>query len=363
MTQTPKAERGQTRPGETATNLVEGTASKEGVRSESSLLEVEDLTVEFRGTRSMVRAVRGISYNVERGEILGIVGESGSGKSVSALALMGLLPRLESTVVSGRVRLIDRELIGLSERGFRSIRSTEMSMVFQDPLSSLNPRMTVGKQIEEVLRVHRGLGRSMSRARAIELLQLVEIPSADRRIDSYPHQFSGGMRQRAMLAMAIACEPSILIADEPTTALDVTVQAQILDLIRELRDRLSMSVVLITHDLGVVAGITDRVAVMYAGRFVEVNDTRDLLAKPQHPYTDALIRSVPALHGHRSDSLYHIEGTPPDPTTEIRGCSFTPRCPFAIERCHTDDPRLEHERGGLVACWVKPELEARGVDD
>lgn len=327
----------------------------------SPLLQVQDLKVGFDGSHTRVQAVRGISYEVAKGEILGIVGESGSGKSVSALALMGLLPRLKSTVVSGSIRLNGRDLIGLSERQFRSIRSNEMAMVFQDPLSSLNPRVTIGNQVGENLRVQGGMSRSAARRKVIELLELVEIPSASRRVDSYPHQFSGGMRQRAMLAMAIAREPSILIADEPTTALDVTVQAQILDLIRDLRDRLHMSVILITHDLGVVAGITDRVAVMYGGRIVEMNDTRSLLAHPRHPYSSALIRSVPSLYGDRTQNLFHVEGSPPWPGAPIIGCSFAPRCDYAIERCTVDDPYLEPVDGGLVACWVKPELRVASL--
>jgi len=326
------------------------------------LLEVDDLSVEFRTSRSPVRAVRGISYALHQGEVLGIVGESGSGKSVSVLALMGLLPRLASTIVRGSARLNGREILGLSERQFRSIRATQMSMVFQDPLSSLNPRTTIGDQVGETLRIHRGLSRAAARRRVIELLELVEIPAASRRVDSYPHQFSGGMRQRAMLAMAISCEPSILIADEPTSALDVTVQAQILDLILELRERLGMAVILITHDLGVVAGFADRVAVMYGGRLAEHNDTRSVLAHPRHPYTSALIRSVPVLYGRGSQALFHIEGAPPDPSVEIHGCAFEPRCDFAVEKCRVDEPQLVPAGNGAVACWVRPNLTLESRD-
>lgn len=320
------------------------------------LLEVTDLRVEFRGSRSLVRAVRGISYTLSEGEVLAIVGESGSGKSVSVLALMGLLPRLESTVVEGSAKLNGREILGLSEREFRSIRATEMAMVFQDPLSSLNPRNTIGQQVGETLRVHRGFSRAAARRRAIELLELVEIPAASRRVDAYPHQFSGGMRQRAMLAMSMACDPKVLIADEPTSALDVTVQAQILELMLGLREELGMAVILITHDLGVVAGFADRVAVMYGGRLAEVNDTRSVLANPQHPYTDALIRSVPVLYGRGSHDLFHIEGGPPDPSVEIVGCAFSPRCSYSTEQCEVEEPQLVHAGNGRVACWVRPEL-------
>ncbi len=335
--------------------------SRSGVGG-TPVLEVDNLQVEFRTSRSPVRAVRGISYTLQQGEVLGIVGESGSGKSVSVLALMGLLPRLDSTVVRGSAKLNGRELLGLSERQFRSIRATEMAMVFQDPLSSLNPRTTIGQQVGETLRVHRNFSRAAARKRAIELLELVEIPAAERRVDSYPHQFSGGMRQRAMLAMAMACDPKLLIADEPTSALDVTVQAQILDLILGLRAELGMSVILITHDLGVVAGFADRVAVMYGGRLAEHNDTRSVLADPQHPYTSALIRSVPVMYGRRSEDLFHIEGGPPDPSSEIVGCAFAPRCSYSQEQCHAEEPQLVPTGNGAVACWVRPNLTMETQD-
>lgn len=330
--------------------------------AERPLLEVDDLHVEFRTSRAPARAVRGVSFTVERGEVFGIVGESGCGKSTAVLALMGLLPRLDSTVVHGSAKLGGRELIGLTERQFASIRATEMSIVFQDPLSSMNPRTTIGNQVGETLRVHRGLSRSAARKRVIELLDLVEIPAASQRVDSYPHQFSGGMLQRAMIAMAIACSPKLLIADEPTSALDVTVQSQILDLILGLRSELGMSVILITHDLGVVAGFADRVAVMYAGRLAEHRDTRSVLADPKHPYTDALIRSVPVLYGTGSQDLFHIEGEPPDPSIEFVGCAFAPRCPYAIDRCHIEEPQLEHVENGAVACWVRPDLSLEAQD-
>lgn len=325
--------------------------------AESHLLEVADLQVEFRGSHSAVHAVRGINFLLDRGDILGIVGESGSGKTVTALSLMGLLPRLRSTVVAGSVKLEGCEILGMSEREFRSIRATHMAMVFQDPLSSLNPRMTIGHQVSETLRVHRGYSRSDARRRSIELLDLVEIPAADSRIDSFPHQFSGGMRQRAMLAMAIACEPKVLIADEPTTALDVTVQAQILDLIRGLRRELDMAVILITHDLGVVAGFADWVAVMYAGRVVEYGDTRSVLAAPQHPYTYALLRSVPVIDRPRSGELFHIDGAPPDPSRKIVGCAFAERCAYATDRCGIAEPEMVTTVASReVACWVRPTL-------
>ncbi len=304
-----------------------------------TLLEVRDLRVEFRGQR-VIHAVRGLNYQIAPAESLGLVGESGSGKSVSALALLGLLPRTASRVAAGSATFEGQDLLHLSEERLRSIRGDRIAMIFQDPLTSLNPVLTVGRQISEALETHRNMNRANARRRTVELLELVGIPGARTRIDNYPHQFSGGMRQRVMIAMALSCEPSLLIADEPTTALDVTIQAQILDLLGRLRDELHMAVLLITHDLGVVARFTDRLAVMYAGRIVETGATDDILAAPVHPYTLGLLRSLPRLDRPRAVPLIPIEGSPPDLAGDLTGCPFRPRCPHAIEVCRTVDPGL-----------------------
>jgi len=316
--------------------------------AETPLLSVRDLRVEFKGRRT-VRAVRGVSYDLARGETLGLVGESGSGKSVSALALMGLLPPKVGRVTDGSVKLEGRELVGLPESDMKGIRGARIGMIFQDPLSSLNPVLTIGRQITESLEAHRGITGGAARQRAVELLELVGIPNAGRRVKEYPHQFSGGMRQRAMIAMALACEPTLLIADEPTTALDVTIQAQILELLRGLREELGMAVLIITHDLGVVAGFADRVAVMYAGRIVETGLTEEVLEHPKHPYTVGLLRSMPRLDRVRQARLTPIEGSPPDLAAELVGCAFAPRCHWWLEVCRTVDPPLEAVVGATLA--------------
>jgi oligopeptide/dipeptide ABC transporter ATP-binding protein len=317
------------------------------------LLEVEDLRVEFSTRRGLVRAVRGLSYELGAGETLGIVGESGSGKSVAALAVLGLLPARSARITSGSVRFRGEELVGQGERRMRAIRGTGIALIFQDPLSSLNPVLTIGRQISEQLEAHgKASGRAAMR-RAVELLERVGIPDPDRRVRQHPHELSGGMRQRAMIAMALSCEPALLIADEPTTALDVTIQAQIVELLSELRSSLGMAVLLITHDLGVVAGFADRVAVMYAGRIVERGETQPLLARPAHPYTAGLLASIPRLDRPRQAALTPIPGSPPDLGAELHGCPFRPRCPRAIETCATEDPPLEPVSGGrLAACWA-----------
>jgi len=324
--------------------------------AETPLLSVRDLQVEFRGRRT-VRAVRGISYDLARGETLGIVGESGSGKSVSALSLVGLLPRRAGRITGGSVRLDGRELVGLAPDELRGVRGARVGFVFQDPLSSLNPVLTVGRQITESLEAHTGRSGSAATTRAIELLELVGIPNPARRVKEYPHQFSGGMRQRAMIAMALACEPALLIADEPTTALDVTIQAQIIELLRRLREEMGMAVLLITHDLGVVAGFADRVAVMYAGRIVETGVTEEVLAAPAHPYTVGLLRSMPRLDRARQGRLTPIEGSPPDLGGTLVGCAFAPRCAWRIERCRSEDPDLAAVGGTAAhraACHAQP---------
>ena len=324
------------------------TIVRDGPRPGAPLLSVQDLHVEFAGRGRVVRAVRGLSYEIRAGETIGLVGESGSGKSVSALSLLGLLPRRVGRVVSGSALFEGQEILHLSEERLRKIRGERIAMIFQDPLSSLNPVLTIGRQITEAIEAHRGVSHKQARTRAAELLELVGIPGAAQRLDNYPHQFSGGMRQRAMIAMALSCEPSLLIADEPTTALDVTIQAQILELLRRLRTELHMAVLLITHDLGVVAGFADRLAVMYAGRLVELGPTETLLADPAHPYTVGLLRSLPRLDRPRQEALTPIEGSPPDLASELRGCPFAPRCAWRIDLCATVDPPLlpVRERAG-----------------
>ncbi|WP_256103979.1 ABC transporter ATP-binding protein [Streptomyces sp. ODS05-4] len=301
------------------------------------LLDVRDLRVEFRTRDGVARAVNGVSYHVRPGETLAVLGESGSGKSVTAQAVMGILDSPPARVTGGRVLFHGRDLLTLPESERRRLRGARMAMVFQDALSALNPVMTVGDQLAEMFTVHRGASRREARARAVELMDRVRIPAARARARDYPHQFSGGMRQRIMIAMAIALEPELLIADEPTTALDVTVQAQIMDLLAELRHEYTMGMVLITHDLGVVAEAADRIAVMYAGRIVESAPVHALYERPAHPYTRGLLDSAPGLE-RRGGELYAIPGTPPGLTRVPAGCAFHPRCPRARDVCRTDVP-------------------------
>jgi oligopeptide/dipeptide ABC transporter ATP-binding protein len=270
------------------------------------------------------------------------------------MALLGLLPRPAGRVLAGRAMFGGVDLLRLPPRQLRDLRGNRIAMIFQDPLSSLNPVLTVGRQLTEQLKRHRNVSRAAARERAVELLALVGIPDARRRFGEYPHQMSGGMRQRVMIAMALSCEPDLLIADEPTTALDVTIQAQILDLLQRLRRELGMALLLITHDLGVVAGVTDRVAVMYAGRVVETGPTEHVLSQPQHPYTRGLLNSLPRLDQPRGTPLVPVEGSPPDLGATIAGCPFRPRCPYAIERCTQDPPLIDLEHGQAAACWVLP---------
>jgi oligopeptide transport system ATP-binding protein len=306
---------------------------------EDSLLSVRDLRVQFATRAGTVAAVDGVSFDIARGETLALLGESGSGKSVTAQALMGIVPRPAGKVVGGQIVYRGTDLLGTPAREVRELRGAEIAMVFQDPLSSLNPVYRVGAQIGEMFRAHRGASRSEARAAAIELMDRVGIPGASKRVDDYPHQFSGGMRQRVMIAMAIALKPALLIADEPTTALDVTVQAQIMKLLTDLRDETGMSLLLITHDLGVVADVADRVALMYAGRIVETGDLREVYEHPAHPYTRGLMGAIPTLDGPKG-RLTPISGAPVDLLRLPAGCSFHPRCPFAQDRCTVDDPAL-----------------------
>jgi oligopeptide transport system ATP-binding protein len=315
------------------------------------LLSVEDLRVQFLTGRGTVYAVNGISFEIAPGETLGIVGESGCGKSVTALAILGILSR-NGRVASGKAVFEGRDLIGLSDRRLRRVRGREIAMIFQDPMTSLNPVLTIGKQIREELTTHFGMRKKEAGARAAELLDRVGIPSANKRVRDYPHQFSGGMRQRAMIAMALACRPKLLIADEPTTALDVTIQAQILDLLRELVADEHAALILITHDLGVVAGMCERVNVMYAGLFMETGSATQLFARPRHPYTLGLLQSVPRLDTSRRAKLHPIEGQPPNMLSPPAACPFQPRCRYEVELSRQEVPPLvEIERGHHVACF------------
>jgi peptide/nickel transport system ATP-binding protein len=327
----------------------------------ASLLEVEDLRVQFRTDDGVVHAVDGVSYAVDPGKTLGIVGESGSGKSVTSLTTMGLT-RGRSTDISGRIMFGGRDLLPLSGEDLRRVRGDEIAMIFQDPLSSLHPFYKVGAQLSEAIRVHRDVSRGAAHDRATELLGLVGIPDPHRRVNQYPHEFSGGMRQRAMIAMALANEPKLLIADEPTTALDVTVQAQILALLDDLQRRLGMAIIIITHDLGVVAETADEIAVMYAGRIVEHGSTAQIFHSPQHPYTWGLLRSIPRLDAIPGDELVPISGRPPSLIHRPSGCFFHPRCPYVRERHKQVDPKLESvpaDPGHEVACLLAPEERVR----
>ena len=315
------------------------------------LLEVEDLRVEFSTRRGTVYAVNGISFAIAPGETLGIVGESGCGKSVTSLAILGLLAG-NGRVRSGRALFEGRDLIRLKDRALRGIRGREIAMIFQDPMTSLNPVLTIGRQIRETLETHFDMNRKEAEARAAELIDRVGIPSAKARLRDYPHQFSGGMRQRAMIAMALACEPKLMIADEPTTALDVTIQAQILDLLRELVAEEDAALILITHDLGVVAGMCERVNVMYAGMFMETGSAEQLFGAPRHPYTLGLLQSVPRLDLGRRARLHPIEGSPPNMLHAPSACPFQPRCRYEVDLSSREVPQLvEIEPGHKVACF------------
>ena len=316
------------------------------------LLAVDDLETHFTTRSGVVRAVDRVSFTLARGETLGLVGESGCGKSVTSLSLMRLIPPTSGRVVGGSVRFDGADVLQMKERDVRRMRGHRMSMIFQDPMTSLNPVLTVGHQLDEALRLHLGLSRSSARARTAELLDLVGIPNAKTRMDDYPHQFSGGMRQRVMIAMAVSCNPKLILADEPTTGLDVTIQAQILALLKRLSRELDTAFILITHDLGVVAGMTQRVHVMYAGQIVEKAETAELFANPKMPYTWGLLRSIPRLDEERR-RLRPIQGAPPRLTAERRGCAFAARCQYSRDICREQDPSL------LVVPNAKPDHEAR----
>ena len=326
------------------------------------LLEVRDLRTQFHTEDGVVRAVDGVSFELRAGETLAVVGESGSGKSVTSLSILRLVASPPGRIAGGQVRLRGRDLLALPESAMRGVRGREISMIFQEPQTSLNPVHTCGAQIAEVVETHERTGWRTARARAIEMLRLVGIPAPEQRADEYPHQLSGGMRQRVMIAMALACRPAVLIADEPTTALDVTIQAQILELLADLRRELGMAVLLITHDLGVVAETADRVAVMYAGQIVESADVRSLFRRPLHPYTAGLLASLPRL-GRRTERLRTIPGGVPNPARFPAGCRFHPRCPLAQARCREAEPALEaFGEGRAVRCWRAAEIAAGTAD-
>jgi peptide/nickel transport system ATP-binding protein len=338
-----------------------GLAGTDSSASSEPLLRVEDLRVEFPTEDGVVHAVDGITYQVHRGRTLGIVGESGSGKTVSSLTTLGLT-RTQGARVSGRILFEGKDLVTLAEDELRAIRGNEIAMIFQDPLSSLHPFFKVGTQLVEAVRAHRDVSKQLARKRAIELLGLVGIPDAERRADEYPHEFSGGMRQRAMIAMALVNEPKLLIADEPTTALDVTVQAQILALLERLQRELGMAILMITHDLGVVAEVANDIAVMYAGRIVETASAELIFAGPEHPYTWGLLKSIPRLKGDRNEALTPILGTPPSLIRRPSGCHFHPRCPYAQPDHARIDPQLQPVEGESehhVACLLESQLRRR----
>jgi oligopeptide/dipeptide ABC transporter ATP-binding protein len=341
----------------------------------ATLLQIEDLNVGFRTEDGVVQAVRGVDLTIDDGDVIAVVGESGSGKSVTALSVLGLHPA-NRTTMTGRIMWQGENLITAKEDRLRKVRGGEVAMIFQDPLSALNPVYTVGKQIVEMLQSHRDISKAAAKERAIEMLELVGIPQPKRRVDNFPHEFSGGMRQRAMIAMALSCEPKLVIADEPTTALDVTVQAQVLDLLVEVTQRQGAAVMLITHDLGVVAGLANKVAVMYAGRVVEQATTDQLFDEPTHPYTVGLLRSLPRVDADGGEQLIPIGGQPPSMLNPPSGCAFHPRCPIALSEagCDTEMPTLfdadtesvvtgtsgppVDRSGHGAACWRRDESQA-----
>lgn len=322
------------------------------------LLDIENLRVSFFTPAGEVKAVNGVSYTLDYGEVLGIVGESGSGKSVSAYTLMGLAH--PGKIVGGKANFNGHQIEKMKEKEFRKIRGSEVGIIFQDPMTSLNPVYTIGNQLTEMLRLHTGMNRAERHARAVELLELVGINEPEKRMKQYPHEFSGGMRQRVMIAMGLACKPKLLIADEPTTALDVTIQAQIMELMVELKNKINMSIILITHDLGVVSDVCDRIAVMYAGKIVEIGSTDDIFYNPKHCYTQGLLRSIPKISEQGHERLVPIEGTPVDLLNPPAGCPFAPRCEKCMKICLKEMPDFtEISPGHKSACWLlqKGELQ------
>jgi len=316
------------------------------------VLSVDNVVTRFNTAEGTVHAVNGVSFELRAGELLGVVGESGCGKSVTMMSLVKLVPMPPAKIVEGSAVFDGKDLIQMDLEELQKIRGGQIGFIFQDPMTSLNPVLTVGYQLTEALRLHKKLSKKAARARAVEILELVGIPLAEKRLDDFPHQFSGGMRQRVMIAIALSCDPKVLIADEPTTALDVTIQAQILDLVKRLRQELGMAIVWVTHDLGVVASLADRVMVMYSGFVVERADVKRLYAEPKHPYTMALLATLPELEGERATRLESIEGQPPDQLRSPTSCPFAPRCAYAFDRCTQENPLLKGvSLGHEVACW------------
>jgi peptide/nickel transport system ATP-binding protein len=329
--------------------------------NDQPLLSVRDLVVEFYSDRGWERVVNGVSFDVAEGETLGIVGESGSGKSVTCMALTGLIPMPPGRIAGGSVLLEGRELVGLSGKSLESIRGAQIANIFQEPMTSLNPAFTVGEQIAEMVRLHKQQNKTDAWQTAVAMLDRVGIPNARGRATEYPHQFSGGMRQRVMIAMAVSCQPKLLIADEPTTALDVTIQAQVLDLLKDMQQEFKMSVIFITHDLGVVANICDRVVVLYGGKVMEEAPINDLYLRPSHPYSEGLLTAMPQL-GARAGRLASIPGSTPVPSALPKGCVFHPRCPYAIDRCQNDEvPLVELGPGRLSRCVRTADLDLVGT--
>ena len=320
-----------------------------------NILEVRNLETNFRTDEGTIHAVNGINFNLEEGETLGIVGESGCGKSVSMLSLLQLIPSPPGKIANGEAKFFGHDLLSMDEDEIRHIRGAQISMIFQDPMTSFNPVLTMERQITEPLKIHMNASKEEARNRAVEILTMTGIPNVEERINDYPYQFSGGMRQRAMIAMALICSPKILIADEPTTALDVTIQAQIIDLVKQLREEISMTIIWITHDLGIIAGIAQRVLVMYAGYIVEEGSVKAIYSKPQHPYTIGLMGSLPKLTSDKKEKLVSIDGLPPVLLEKPDYCPFASRCSFAIDRCWNENPSLmEVGKKHLAACWVNP---------
>lgn len=325
------------------------------------ILSVKGLKTTFRSSRGIVKAVDGLSFEIKEGETLALVGESGCGKSVTSLSILRLIQEPPGKIEEGKVTYKGRDLIKLSKKEMRSIRGNEISMIFQEPMTSLNPLFTIGNQIMEAIRLHQGLKKEDATRKCVEMLELVGIPDPERRITNYPHEMSGGMRQRVMIAMALACEPSLLIADEPTTALDVTIQAQILDLLRKLRESMNMSLLLITHDFGIVAEMADRVGVMYGGQMVEYGNLEDIFRRPGHPYTVGLLNSIPGIDS-KGERLKTIPGNVPDLANLPTGCNFRDRCPLASNICEDSDPDLKSVRGDhLARCWHNDRVKREGL--
>ena len=338
--------------------------NKNPIGTGTPLLEVKNLKTQFFTQDGVVKAVDDVSFYVMPGETLGVVGESGSGKSMTGLSIMRLIPNPPGKIVNGEVTFNGRDILKMSEEQVRSIRGNDIAMIFQDPMTSLNPVLTINRQISEALQLHMGMNKEQAKRRSIELLTMVGIPNAEERVGQYPHQFSGGMRQRVMIAMALSCNPKLLIADEPTTALDVTIQAQILDLMRTLQNETGTGVIMITHSMGVVAGMADRVQVMYAGHIVETASTEEIFANPRHPYTVGLMKSIPRLDARNKEKLQPIRGLPPDLIDLPDMCPFVPRCNYAREKCEQKNPPLiQVAPGHMSACWFWEEVHREDDQD